>query len=277
MNSDLEKTTLQVNDPTPAPAKSPVTCAHCGAVAQHNVYSAYVDKFEDPVALKQRVDNERLYRISLSLSEESLNVENFAAKYNASNLLIVPSPLSKHVYTVSNLFFSQCLVCFKLTLWFNDKIIYPAYRKIYRNPDMSEEVGKIFDEANSILELSPRAAISILRLAVEKQLEELGVKNTNLDEAINELQNRGGDIKIIKALHAVRLIGNSNIHPRKFGFENHLLVAQNLFNLVNKLVEYTSINESHLEDVLIRLPEPLKKQIENKFVTMLTDTSKSNE
>jgi hypothetical protein len=97
---------------------------------------------------------------------------------------------------------SACEKCDKLSLWIDEKIIYPVSG---RTPapvnDMPEKVKKDYLEARSILDSSPKSATALLRLAMQNLIFYLS-KGENLDQNLRNLRRRGLDAKFQKALES---------------------------------------------------------------------------
>ena len=78
-----------------------------------------------------------------------------------------------------------------------DKIIYPSIKKlrIDAHEDTPESIKPIFEEAVSILDLSPRSSAALTRLALEKLCDYLGATpSKNLNNKIQELIDKGLDL-----------------------------------------------------------------------------------
>ena len=81
------------------------------------------------------------------------------------------------------------------------------------NPDLPEDIKEDFEETRNIVELSPRGAVALLRLAVQKLCKELGEKGEHINTDIKNLVSKGLPEKMQKALDSVRVVGNNAVHP----------------------------------------------------------------
>jgi Domain of unknown function (DUF4145) len=120
------------------------------------------------------------------------------------------------VYTrdVNNIYLSQCYSCNRYALWRADTLMFPTAKfEIAPNDDLSPEIKEDFNEAASILDLSPRGATALLRLALQKLLKQIGESGENINGDIGSLVQKGLDVRIQKALDLVRVIGNNAVHP----------------------------------------------------------------
>ncbi|MGE7236619.1 DUF4145 domain-containing protein [Bacillus paranthracis] len=136
---------------------------------------------------------------------------------------------------------SICTICSEHLIWKDSKVDYPNCHTI-EDPyeDMPEEVKKLYNEARGIVNLSPRSACALLRLAVEKLLVE-GLKcpsKNSINDNIKLLQKEGKlSEPINKALNAVRLVGNAAVHAGKINLDDKPEYAYTLFGLINYIVD----------------------------------------
>ncbi|PGY60317.1 DUF4145 domain-containing protein [Bacillus thuringiensis] len=136
---------------------------------------------------------------------------------------------------------SICTICSEYLIWKDNKIAYPNCHTIEDpHEDIPEGVKKLYNEARGIVNLSPRSACALLRLAIEKLLVEgLGCPEKNrLNDNIKLLQSEGKLSEPINmALNAVRLVGNSAVHAGKIELDDKPEYAYKLFGLLNYIVD----------------------------------------
>lgn len=78
-------------------------------------------------------------------------------------------------YVPSEFSISTCGLCHKVSLWMNNKMVYPMpIIAPSPNIDLSDEIKRIYLEAASIVEDSAKGAAALLRLALQKLLQQLG-------------------------------------------------------------------------------------------------------
>jgi hypothetical protein len=130
-----------------------------------------------------------------------------------------------------------------------------------------------YEEARSILDLSPRGAAALLRLAVEKICIELGAGGDNINERIADLVSRGLPEEVQQALDAVRVIGNEAVHPGRLDLRDDRDTAMSLFNLVNFIVEDRITRPRQRSAIYGMIPDGKRKAIEARNVKAL-DTEK---
>lgn len=132
------------------------------------------------------------------------------------------------------------------------------------NPDMPEDIKLDYLEAKEIAGRSPRGAAAILRLAVEKLVAMLGAKSKNLNAAVQELVDRGLDVRIQKALDAVRVIGNQQVHPGTLDIRDKPETVAALFEAINLVVDEMISKDKKVNALYDLLPDSKKVQIESR-------------
>ena len=158
---------------------------------------------------------------------------------------------------------SSCTYCKSSTLWLTGKIIYPlTYSAPPANGDLPDNVRKIYEEAASIAQQSPRAACALLRLAIEMLLKHLGETGT-INNDIKNLVEKGLDERIQKALDIVRVTGNNAVHPGQIDFSDSTDV-QALFDLINLIADALITRRKQIDEMYNRLPEKDRENIRKR-------------
>lgn len=166
---------------------------------------------------------------------------------------------------VSSALASRCVSCNKITIWVNNSIAYPQTGEApAANPDMPDDIRRDYDEASTILDQSPRGAAALIRLAIQKLCKELGQPGKNINDDIGALVKGGLDPRVQQALDAVRVIGNSAVHPGQIDLRDDRATAETLFKLLNLVVDKTISEPKHVAEVFASLPEGAVKAIEKR-------------
>jgi hypothetical protein len=164
-----------------------------------------------------------------------------------------------------NIFLSRCYTCNDTSVWIADQLLYPAtVHQIEPNHDLPPEVKADFEEASKIVNLSPRGAAALLRLAIEKLCATLESKAKDLNDAIGLLVKKGLSIRVQQALDVVRVIGNNAVHPGKIDMKDDKAAASRLFELVNLIAEQMISQPKHVQVMFDSLPDTAKQQIEQR-------------
>lgn len=68
-------------------------------------------------------------------------------------------------YNLRGLSFAFCTYCKKYTLWFENKMIFPLINGApLPHPDLPDDIKEIYEEARSVVSLSPKSAAAQLEL-----------------------------------------------------------------------------------------------------------------
>ncbi|PPS64446.1 hypothetical protein CR917_08185 [Pseudomonas sp. BRM28] len=166
---------------------------------------------------------------------------------------------------LNNVNLSTCFNCKKHCVWIHDKIAYPATGDAPpANPDMSDDVRRDYDEANAILDISPRGAAALIRLGIQKLCKELGQSGKNINDDIGNLVALGLDTRIQQALDTVRVIGNQAVHPGQMDLKDDRNIAVSLFKLLNLIIDRLISEPKHIEEVYNTLPSGQLTAIERR-------------
>lgn len=151
---------------------------------------------------------------------------------------------------------SKCYQCNKPAYWIKGILVYPRISQVpSSNPDMPENVKKIYEEAREISSLSPRASAALLRLALEKLLPQVGAKEAKIDKMIGELVGNGIPKEVEKALDGMRVIGNEAVHPGTIDIQDNPDIASALFKLLNFIVDRMITQKKDIEEIYDLIPE----------------------
>jgi hypothetical protein len=166
---------------------------------------------------------------------------------------------------VADLHLSRCGVCAKIAVWVGGGIVFPPTgHGTEPNPDLPKDVLADYDEARSILQLSPRGAAALLRLAIQKLCKELGEKGKNIDDDIASLVEKGLSKRVQQALDVVRVIGNEAVHPGTIDLKDDQTTAAALFGLVNLIAEKMISEPKHVDALYNKLPAKKRAAIEER-------------
>jgi endogenous inhibitor of DNA gyrase (YacG/DUF329 family) len=167
--------------------------------------------------------------------------------------------------TVDEIEFAYCVRCGKYSLWREAKMIYPSGGSApLPNSDLPDEIKEDYEEARSIVSLSPRGAAALLRLAIQKLCAHLGEKGKNINDDIASLVKKGLPAKIQKALDIVRVIGNDAVHPGQLDLKDNKATAGELFSLINLIAEVMITQPKNIDALYDNLPDDKRQAIEDR-------------
>lgn len=187
-------------------------------------------------------------------------------KIASGSLFIEERSEGKYVhFDVLNLHISKCYECSKVAVWVHDKIVFPPEKGgVNPNNDLPEEVITDFEEARSILNLSPRGAAALLRLAIQKLCKHLGEKGQKIDDDIASMVSKGLNPLIQKSLDIVRVIGNEAVHPGVIDIKDDRDTANELFGLINLIADQMITNPKHVNELYDKLPAKKREAIQKR-------------
>lgn len=158
---------------------------------------------------------------------------------------------------------SLCEHCRFPTIWFGEKVIFPLNLSVEPpSEDLPEEIKCDYEEARSILNLSPRGSAALLRLAIQKLCAHLGQSGKDINSDIKALVKAGLPSEVQKALDSLRVIGNEAVHPGTLDLNDDRNTVSQLFGLVNFIVEKMITEPRKIEEIFKKLPENKLKAIE---------------
>jgi hypothetical protein len=121
-------------------------------------------------------------------------------------------------------------------------------------PDMPPDIKTDYDEARNTLSVSPRSAAALLRLCIQKLCIELGEPGKSINDDIGGLVAKGLSPKVQRALDAVRVIGNEQVHPGTLDVRDNPEIAIKLFTLVNFIVDDQISKPKLIDELYEQLP-----------------------
>lgn len=213
-------------------------CPHCDTVATQEWFSANNASEKASEILKHLYLN---YRSGIQdYSQETILrfLKNIDNNFKSNFYRLVPDGLSV----------ATCSSCNDFTLWVSRDIVYPKKTTLPPpNPDLNEDIQSLYLEASSILIDSPKGSTALLRLALQKLLEQVGQSGKNINNDIKALVSEGMSPKIQQALDLLRVIGNNAVHPGQIDLEDSSEVAQKLFGILNFIAEELITKPRELE------------------------------
>ena len=171
-----------------------------------------------------------------------------------------------YVGTINKYNFAQCQHCKKYKFWIDQKLIYPFSGVApLPNPDMPDDVKEDYEEARSILTISPRGAAALLRLAIQRLCKHLGESGDNINKDISELVKKGLPQKLQQALDSVRVIGNNAVHPGQIDLKDDIDIAHKLFVFINIICDNQITQPKAIDEFYTtKIPENLRSAIDKR-------------
>jgi hypothetical protein len=244
-------------------------CPHCGAFTTQYWFAIYAAPHKDDNPLPN-VPN-AAFRLQIQEDkdipkEQKIFLFDWYDKMATGLVFLHEKSESRYSKYVYNLNISKCYHCKKITVWVHDNIVFPPEKQgVPLNQDLPEDIIKDFEEARSIVGLSPRGAAALLRLCIQKLCKHLDEKGKNIDDDIKSLVSKGLNPLIQKSLDIVRVIGNEAVHPGVIDLNDDRDTANKLFGLINSIADQMITHPKTVEELYYgKIPEPKRKAIEGR-------------
>lgn len=219
---------MKKNYESPEIDKGAFTCPNCSAFSKHDWQSIYVNEGEGYFSFNASIGSGDKY---------------------------------------SKLKLCKCENCGYISFWYEKKLIWPLNTGVEAPiDDMPEDIKNLYKEASSILELSPKGACAILRLALQKLCNRLAnqEEKKKIDGAIKKLVENGLPKTLQKAMDTVRIMGDEAVHPGEINIDDNKDMAIAMFRLMNIIVEKVIVEPQEIDELYKLMPEEKLKGIENR-------------
>lgn len=241
------------------------SCPCCGAHASQSWFQLNSKLIKDTPLL---INQDWVERAKKRKGDDQLPAEDIAQMERAAIgklAFLKINDDTRHV--VMNLNLSRCYSCGDFAVWLHDKLLHPPTQyEIEANEDLPEEIKADFNEARTILNLSPRGAAALLRLCIQRLCKHLGKSGKDINEDIANLVADGLDLRVQKALDIVRVIGNEAVHPGAIDLRDDRETAAKLFELVNRIAYDTITHPKELAALYGTLPSTKLAAIEARDI-----------
>lgn len=160
---------------------------------------------------------------------------------------------------------SYCSHCKKRAFWHDGRMVVPDETSVEPpHQDLPSDCVPEYMEASSIFSRSPRSSAALLRLCIQKLLPHLGESGKNINDDIKSLVSKGLPVLVQKALDYCRVVGNNAVHPGEIDLNDTPEIAQNLFQMINFIVQNRITSPKEIEDLYNQLPQGSREAIEKR-------------
>ncbi|WP_137292694.1 DUF4145 domain-containing protein [Nocardioides dongxiaopingii] len=163
-------------------------------------------------------------------------------------------------------YIAVCGYCRDHSMWTGEPgpvMIWPAgFGGPVAAENMPETVLSVYNEARSVINLSPRAASALLRLALEGLLTSLYPDAGNLNATIGAAKAAGLPETIVQAMDVLRFRGNASIH--ELNREDTPETAASLATILNLVVERLITEPKQIAEMHAKLPATVLAAIERR-------------
>ncbi len=174
---------------------------------------------------------------------------------------------SEEWYINSSYLLCICEHCDKKSLWKDEtETILDPMAAIHLPPheDMPEEIKSLYNEALSVIDLSPKSAGALLRLAIQHLMPLIGANTGKLDKDIAKLVSEGLNEQIQQALDYCRVIGNNAVHPNEINLDDTPDMVHTMFEMINFIIEEKIAKPNRIKEIFKKLPVGAIASIEKR-------------
>ena len=252
----------------PSISETAFNCPHCEAFTTQYWHDTFVKPIEReyPVPVFPEEDfRERVAEITDWDHDDKEKAIEYFDKLRSKLVFSDQDEVSSYDPILHNVFVARCYNCQKWSIWVADTMMYPA-KKFGAVPsqDLPSGLFAVVDEARGIIDLSPKGAAALLRLAIQMLCVHLEQPGKNLNTDIAALVSQGLNPVVQKSLDVVRVIGNESVHPGEIDLNDDRDTALRLFDLVNVIAEQMITQPKMINELYDKLPESKKKAIEDR-------------
>lgn len=161
---------------------------------------------------------------------------------------------------------SLCAHCNERSFWFDGRMVVPATSHVEPpHHDLPVACLPDYSEARDIVSRSPRGAVALLRLCLQKLMSHLGEEGKNINDDIRSLVAKGLPSLAQQALDVCRVVGNNAVHPGELDINDTPEIADQLFRMINFIVEDRITKPKEIQALYAQLPRGAIEAIEKRY------------
>lgn len=170
---------------------------------------------------------------------------------------------------------AQCGRCGNYSVWRDDQLVFPhGGGGPAPHPEMSAGAKALYEEARSVVTLSPRAGAALARATLERVIRDLDPDAGKIDLAsrIDRIRPQVS-LPLGKMLTVIRHAGNKSLHVEDEPDEVIVLILDPqqteivdlIFESINGLVEELVARPRFIDEVYSRVPKPIRDAAEREL------------
>ena len=185
------------------------SCPHCNAVANQDWYSLFLkpeNADEVLVLTPETVDD---HTEGKNEWKDITEIDQFVERLKRNEVTYAYQKHSQSLKVkMANLHLSSCHSCNGFALWVGERLAFPM--NVDKTPALVEED---VEEAAAILNKSPRGAIALMRVCIQKLMPLLKQGGKSLDDSMSSLVRKGLEVEIQQAMEVLQVLRNDPVQP----------------------------------------------------------------
>lgn len=164
--------------------------------------------------------------------------------------------IPQHNWAKTPLMSSLCAHCNQRSYWFDGRMMVPTESPVEPpHRDLPEPCRSDYEEARDIVSRSPRGAVALLRLCLQKLMPHLDEEGKNINDDIKSLVAKGLSSVVQQSLDVCRVVGNNAVHPGELDINDTPEIAHQIFGMINFIVEERIARPKEIQALYAQLPQ----------------------
>src|SRR6516225_12488173 len=185
------------------------SCPHCNAVANQDWYSLFLKPENADEVLVLTPETVNVHTEGKNEWNNIKEIDQFVERLKRNEVTYVYQNHSQSLKVkMANLHLSSCHSCNGFALWVGERLAFPI--NVDKTPALVEED---LEEAAAILNKSPRGAIALMRVCIQKLMPLLKQDSENLNDSMSSLVRKGLEVEIQQAMEVLQVLGNDPGQP----------------------------------------------------------------
>ena len=209
------------------------SCPHCNVLANQDWYSLFLkpENADEVVVLTPETVTGRT--LVQGKDEDIQEIDQFVERLKRNEVTHVYQKHSQSLKVkMANLHLSGCHSCSGFALWVGDRLVFPI--NVDKTPALVEED---FEKAAAILNKSPRGAIALMRVCIQKLMPLLKQDGENLNDTMSSLVRKGLEVEIQQAMEVLQVLGNDPGQPTSLDTQEDKEMALRFVDSLKAILE----------------------------------------
>ena len=215
------------------------SCPHCNAVANQDWYSLFLKPENTDEVLVLTPETVNVRTEGKNEWNDITEIDQFVERLKRNEVTHVYQKHSQSLKVkMANLHLSGCHSCSGFALWVGDRLVFPI--NVDKTPALVEED---FEEAAAILNKSPRGAIALMRVCIQKLMPLLKQDGENLNDTMSSLVRKGLEVEIQQAMEVLQVLGNDPVQPTSLDTQEDKEMALRFVDSLKAILERRMLNK----------------------------------